>query len=324
MTIPGFTHPVTDQYVQTISILCVYTTWRSCVQQDTLTRLSYLEDVIRDLNFIAKPSRFSPRQTEEQKAALRADVTKLNLDPKSAQSLEILEAGNQIDYTLVAAVVKHIVDNADTPNGAILIFMPGVMEIRQCVSELESVSLGNVAILPLHANLSSEDQRRVFLPTKPRRKIVVATNVAETSVTIPDVVYVVDGGRVKETQYDAESGLQRLVEDWTSRASGRQRRGRAGRTQPGQVRRNSAGCTNRSRRAGRTLIADCGSLIRRLCRSATSCSLAEQSRTGCATSRYRKSCAHRWRRSSSKSKRWTKTLMSARSSGELGSPSSGN
>jgi HrpA-like RNA helicase len=147
----------------------------------------------------------------------------------------------------VASVVKHIVDNADTPNGAVLIFLPGVMEIRQCVSELESVSLGNVAILPLHANLSSEEQRRVFLPTKPRRKIVVATNVAETSVTIPDVVYVVDGGRVKETQYDAESGLQRLVEDWTSRASGRQRRGRAGRTQPGQVRRDSTGCSNRSR-----------------------------------------------------------------------------
>jgi len=64
---------------------------------------------------------------------------------------------------------------------------------------------------------------------------VVATNVAETSVTIPDVVYVVDGGRVKETQYDAENGMQKLVECWTSKASGRQRRGRAGRTQPGEA-----------------------------------------------------------------------------------------
>lgn len=64
---------------------------------------------------------------------------------------------------------------------------------------------------------------------------MVATNVAETSVTIPDVVYVVDGGRVKETQYDADNGLQKLVEVWTSKASGRQRRGRAGRTQPGEV-----------------------------------------------------------------------------------------
>lgn len=133
-------------------------------------------------------------------------------------------------------MVKHIVNNASSdPNGAILIFMPGVMEIRQCVSELQNTSLGSVEIMALHANLSSAEQRKVFLSTAPRRKIVVATNVAETSVTIPDVVYVVDGGRVKETQYDADSGLQRLVEAWTSRASARQRRGRAGRTQPGQV-----------------------------------------------------------------------------------------
>lgn len=135
----------------------------------------------------------------------------------------------------MAAVVKHIVNNATSPDGAILIFMPGVMEIRQCISELQSASLGSVEIMPLHANLSSGEQRRVFLPTKPKRKIVVATNVAETSVTIPDVIYVVDGGKVKETQYDAENGMQKLVECWTSRASGRQRRGRAGRTQPGEV-----------------------------------------------------------------------------------------
>lgn len=135
----------------------------------------------------------------------------------------------------MAAVVKHIVRSATSAEGAILIFMPGVMEIRQCVSELQSSALGGVEILPLHANLTSAEQRRVFVSTKPKRKIVVATNVAETSVTIPDVVYVVDGGRVKETQYDADNGLQKLVEVWTSKASGRQRRGRAGRTQPGEV-----------------------------------------------------------------------------------------
>ena len=154
----------------------------------------------------------------------------------SQRSLEILAGTDRIDYGLVAAVVKHIVNTADTPNGAILLFMPGVMEIRQCVNELQAAALGNVEIMPLHANLSSAEQKRVFISTAPRRKIVVATNVAETSVTIPDVVYVVDGGRVKETQFDAETGMQRLVECWTSRASGRQRRGRAGRTQAGQVR----------------------------------------------------------------------------------------
>ena len=205
-----------------------------------LTDISYLEDVISHVSYQPQPSRFGPRQTEEQKAAIRAEFAKLDLDPVSQRSLEILAGSDRIDYGLVAAVVKHIVNTADDPLGAILVFMPGVMEIRQCVSELQSSALGAVEILPLHANLSSAEQKRVFLSTAPRRKIVVATNVAETSVTIPDVVYVVDGGRVKETQYDAETGMQRLVECWTSRASGRQRRGRAGRTQPGQVRRSNS------------------------------------------------------------------------------------
>lgn len=187
------------------------------------------------MSYQPQASRFGPRQTEEQKAAIRADFAKLNLDANSQRALEILAASDRIDYGLVAALVKHIVSTADTTAGAILVFMPGVMEIKQCVQELQSAHLGSVEILPLHANLSSAEQKRVFLSTAPRRKIVVATNVAETSVTIPDVVYVVDGGRVKETQFDAETGMQRLVECWTSRASGRQRRGRAGRTQPGQV-----------------------------------------------------------------------------------------
>ncbi|WVR05425.1 hypothetical protein IAU60_002440 [Kwoniella sp. DSM 27419] len=207
LTIPGFTHPVTD---------------------------FYLEDVISQIRYQPQQSRFGPRQTEEQKAAVRAEFAKLNLDSDSQRALETISASDRIDYGLVAAVVKHIVNNAKSTAGAVLVFMPGVMEIRQCVTELQATSLGSVEIMSLHANLSSAEQRRVFLPTAPRRKIVVATNVAETSVTIPDVIYVVDGGRVKETQYDADSGMQKLVECWTSRASGRQRRGRAGRTQPGE------------------------------------------------------------------------------------------
>ncbi|WWD16188.1 hypothetical protein CI109_100613 [Kwoniella shandongensis] len=207
LTIPGFTHPVTDRY---------------------------LEDVISEIRYQPQASRFGPRQTEEQKAAVRTEFSKLNLDAESLRALETISAADRIDYGLVAAIVKHIVNNAKSSAGAILVFMPGVMEIRQCITELLSTSLGPVEIMPLHANLSSAEQRRVFLPTTPKRKIVVATNVAETSVTIPDVIYVVDGGRVKETQYDADNGMQKLVECWTSRASGRQRRGRAGRTQPGE------------------------------------------------------------------------------------------
>jgi len=226
-----------------------------------------------NLDYTPQPSRFGPRQSEDQKAAIRADFAKLNLDESSQRALEIISASDRIDYGLTAAIVKHIVRTATDQNqGAILIFMPGVMEIRQCVSELQSASLGNVEILPLHANLTSAEQKRVFLSTKPRRKIVVATNVAETSVTIPDVVYVVDGGRVKETQYDADNGLQKLVEVWTSKASGRQRRGRAGRTQPGEVKLH--GQLSRSQ----------------LMSSATSSTLDAQSQTRCLDSPFLRSC----------------------------------
>ena len=75
--------------------------------------------------------------------------------------------------------MSHIVETAEDPEGAILIFLTGVQEIRQCTDILRTSSIGNSAdILPLHANLASDEQRRVFTKTK-KRKIVIATNVAE-------------------------------------------------------------------------------------------------------------------------------------------------
>ena len=76
----------------------------------------------------------------------------------------------------MAATVKHIIDTSE--KGAILVFMPGVQEIRLCIEALQTTGLGQATILPLHANLSSDEQTRVF-ETTPWRKIVVATNVAE-------------------------------------------------------------------------------------------------------------------------------------------------
>ena len=71
-------------------------------------------------------------------------------------------------------------------------------------------------------------------PPPGSRKVVIATNIAETSITIPDCVYVIDSGRLKETRYDALNALPQLVDTWVSSASRRQRRGRAGRVQPGE------------------------------------------------------------------------------------------
>jgi ATP-dependent RNA helicase DHX57 len=121
--------------------------------------------------------------------------------------------------------------------GAVLVFLPGVGEIAKAQRQLQrSRLLADIPlwVVPLHGNLSAADQREVFASPPPGvRKVVLATNVAETSVTIDDVRYVIDTGRHKEMRYDAARGLSRLEEDWCSGASGRQRRGRAGRTAPG-------------------------------------------------------------------------------------------
>ena len=124
--------------------------------------------------------------------------------------------------------------------GAILIFLPGQMEITRLIRNcersryLEEDTVGPLQFLPLYGALSSNDQRKIFAKAPLGvRKIVVATNIAETSVTIDDVRYVIDTGRAKEMGYDSTRGLSVLADAWISRAASMQRRGRAGRTAPG-------------------------------------------------------------------------------------------
>jgi HrpA-like RNA helicase len=89
-------------------------------------------------------------------------------------------------------------------------------------------------LLPLHSLLTSQEQHRVF-ETAPIgcTKVVVSTNIAETSLTIDDVTVVIETGKMKEMQYDSKTGMSQLVETWVSKANARQRAGRAGRVQPG-------------------------------------------------------------------------------------------
>jgi len=89
-------------------------------------------------------------------------------------------------------------------------------------------------VCALHSSLSTQEQKQVFVRPPPGvRKIVISTNIAETSVTIDDVVYVIDSGKVKENRYDPVNKMASLEEVWASRASCKQRRGRAGRVRPG-------------------------------------------------------------------------------------------
>ena len=207
VSIPGRTFPVADYYV---------------------------EDVVKKTNFRPynwKPSR---KYSEDELQTMRAMFAQDGVDEEShLASLCALAKREGIDYDLLAATVDLILATSD--EGAILVFLPGVAEIRRGMEVIRSTIDRSVDLLPLHANLSNEDQARVFQPArKGHRKIIVSTNVAETSITIDDVVFVIDSGRVKETRFDLQLGVNHLVEGWVSKSAAKQRRGRAGRTRPGQ------------------------------------------------------------------------------------------
>ena len=143
-----------------------------------------------------------------------------------------------IDYDLVERLLVHADESEGS--GAFLVFLPGVGEVTNLCERLGShpsfaPRRGKHRIVPLHSRCTPAEQREAFkVPPRGVRKIVVATNVAETSVTIPDVVVVVDTGRVKERQWDPRRGMASLEEGWVSRAAARQRAGRAGRVRPGK------------------------------------------------------------------------------------------
>ena len=134
-----------------------------------------------------------------------------------------------------AKVVERII-NSDAP-GDILVFMPGRGEINGTLDALRGLrTQERVACIPLHGELEPLEQDRAFAPNA-LRKIIVATNVAETSITIDGIRHVVDSGVARVARYDAERGIGTLLLEPISRASADQRKGRAGRTAPGTCHR---------------------------------------------------------------------------------------
>lgn len=117
--------------------------------------------------------------------------------------------------------------------GDVLIFLPGEREIRDCMDALGKLNLPHTDLLPLYARLSLSEQQSIFHPSAARRRIVLATNVAETSLTIPGILYVIDSGLVRISRYLPGRQIQSLQIESISQASARQRAGRCGRTAPG-------------------------------------------------------------------------------------------
>jgi HrpA-like RNA helicase len=152
-----------------------------------------------------------------------------NVKPRADS--HFFKSGN-FNYNLIAKLCQHVDEKLqrEQNDGSILIFLPGIMEINQCIREINNVLSNKCWPLPLHSALLSNDQKKVFKRSpNGERKIVVSTNIAETSITIPDCVVVIDSGRSKSVFYDKQLNTTKLIESWCSKAEMNQRRGRSGR-----------------------------------------------------------------------------------------------
>ncbi|SLM38346.1 dead deah box helicase [Lasallia pustulata] len=180
----------------------------------------YLDDVLRQTGFNA--------------GTRGGDIDDSGMEdmlPSVAHAIQTI--GMRINYNLIAETVRAIDAQLGSQEGGILIFLPGTLEINRTLDAIRAIQ--NVHALPLHASLMPAEQRRVFPPApKGKRKVIAATNVAETSITIEDIVAVIDTGKVKETSFDPQNNMVKLEEVWASRAACKQRRGRAGRVRAGK------------------------------------------------------------------------------------------
>nr|CCC95777.1 unnamed protein product [Trypanosoma congolense IL3000] len=160
--------------------------------------------------------------------------SKLNVSGRTLDTLSRMNP-DVINYELIESIVVYI-DTVMQTRGAILVFLPGMAEITLCVEQLKSNPrlFNSCLIYNLHSSLGSAEQQGVFQrPPKGKRKVVVGTNIMETSITIDDAVFVIDSGKVRENRYDARKSLSQLVTVKTSKANCRQRQGRAGRVREG-------------------------------------------------------------------------------------------
>lgn len=154
-------------------------------------------------------------------------------DPPAIAASTINEIASQALLNKIVSTVDRVLDNGE--EGGILIFLPGEKIIKDCMQMLDHSRFAyKLHTLPLYGRLSKEDQERVFLPApEGKKKVIISTNIAETSVTISDITTVIDSGLAKLNFYNPHTFTSSLIETQVSKASCNQRRGRAGRTQPG-------------------------------------------------------------------------------------------
>lgn len=195
--------------------------------------LALMLDVVRSLRPELRLLAMSATLDAEPLAALLGRCEILRCEGRSFP-VDIHHAERVPDTDPVGSAVAGILRALADENGDILAFLPGAGEINRCIEQLGARLAGTVEILPLHGALPSAEQDRALLPSDgARRRIIVATDIAETSVTIPGIGVVVDTGLTRKPRFDPGTGMTRLVTEAIPLASAEQRAGRAGRLGPG-------------------------------------------------------------------------------------------
>ncbi|CAN1796383.1 DExH-box ATP-dependent RNA helicase DExH5, mitochondrial [Linum perenne] len=228
LRIPGFTYPVKTHFLENILEMTGY----------RLNAFNQIDDYGQEkawkLNKQGPKRRKSQIASAVEEALRTADFRKYRKETQDSLSLWNPDC---IGFNLIEFLLSYICEN-ERP-GAILVFLTGLDDISSLKDKLQAHTiLGNptrVLLLTCHGSMASSEQRLIFdVPPAGVRKIVLTTNIAETSITIDDVVFVIECGKAKETSYDALNNTPCLLPSWISKVSAQQRRGRAGRVQPGE------------------------------------------------------------------------------------------
>uniref|UniRef100_A0A4X2LKK4 ATP-dependent DNA/RNA helicase DHX36 n=2 Tax=Vombatus ursinus TaxID=29139 RepID=A0A4X2LKK4_VOMUR len=224
--IPGFTFPVAEFLLE-----------------DVIEKIRYIpENIDRKPQFKRgfMQGHVNRPEKEEKEAIYKErwpDYVRQLRGRYSATTIDILEMmdDDKVDLNLIVALIRHIV--LEEEDGAILVFLPGwdnISSLHDLLMSQVMFKSDRFIIIPLHSLMPTVNQTQVFKRTPPGvRKIVIATNIAETSITIDDVVHVIDGGKIKETHFDTQNNISTMAAEWVSKANAKQRKGRAGRVQPG-------------------------------------------------------------------------------------------
>ncbi|KAG7129430.1 putative helicase C15C4.05 like protein [Verticillium longisporum] len=220
LTVPGRTFPVQVRYLEDAIELTGFSTGQA--NQEKMVDLD--DDV--------------ETETEGPKTTVGSELAKYSA--KTRNTLAQMDE-YRIDFDLIVQLIAKIAADPSYSqfSKAILVFLPGIAEIRT-INDMLDMLLGDPSfakdwlIYPLHSSIATEDQEAAFLVPPPGiRKVVLATNIAETGITIPDVTCVIDTGKHREMRFDERRQLSRLIDTFISRANAKQRRGRAGRVQEG-------------------------------------------------------------------------------------------